>query len=529
MYGRESSRRSEVRKISGRAVFGLVGVVIVILMFIFWRGLGPIHVIIYGFYSNPLAWISFTIAAVAVIVAVIGMINFEDWFIRSLLIALIATAFWIYWVTVDGPLMMAGLYQDTDYQTAEQLVQVIEPRPVSYAEARTNFRNQNPEARFGPGDLDYVRGEWLAEFGPSTIWNRLAAPTQGFFVYKPQEQDKVQIIRQEMPFAESGWLWNSASYFIHQKDLFVEFHEILYIEDPDGGYMAMVSLIKRSGWRRVPYVSRILLIHADGETEWLSPRQAKEDERLHGIQLTPEWLARKKVEAYGWQNGIWEGMVAKKGRIQVQKSEVNKENSAPYHLETSDGAMWYTPFGPLGKESLKGIMMQDSHDVTEPVLVWKLPGDQAYQGVDALATEIKAAPNHPGDINWLRISRVEGGSARSGDTDIIEMLPVPRLEGDRIVLYFMGYVAIDPPVNTRFYAIINAETREVLEDVFSINEVTSWLNGSSEFSVQAEKTGVSQESSYDVEPSDDLSGMSEEEILHLLKQIAEELERRSEQ
>ena len=91
----------------------------------------------------------------------------------------------------------------------------------------------------------------------------------------------------------------------------------------------------------------------------------------------------------------------------------------------------------------------------------------------------------------------------------------------------MGYVAIDPPVNTRFYTIINAETREVLEDVYSIDEVTAWLNGAKELSVQTEKNDVSQESSYDADPSDDLSGMSEEELLHLLKQIAEELEKRS--
>ncbi len=511
----------------GRISLGVLGVALALSCFIFWRGLGPIHWVIYRFYSNPIASISFMAMVAAFIVAFVKFWNTSTGSIAYALLGIASGFFWVCWLFISQPIMKVGLYQNTDYQATEQLVHVVEPRPVGYAEATTNFRNQNPEARFGPGDLDYVRGEWLAEFGPATIWNYLTAPTQGFFVYKPQEQDKVQIVRQEMPFAESGWLWNSAGYFIHQKDPFVEFHEILYIKDQDGGYMAMVSLIKRSGWRRVPYVSTILLIHADGETEWLSPRQAKNDERLYGIQLIPEWLSRKKVEAYGWQNGIWEGMISKRGRIQVQQSQVNEENSAPYHLETPDGAMWFTPFGPLGKESLKGIMMQDSHDVAEPILVWKLPGDQAYQGVDALATEIKAAPNHPGDINWLRVSNVEGGSTRSGDTDVIEMIPVPHLEGDRIVLHFMGYVAIDPPVNTRFYTIINAETREVLEDVYSIDEVTAWLNGAKELSVQTEKNDVSQESSYDADPSDDLSGMSEEELLHLLKQIAEELEKRS--
>ena len=146
--------------------------------------------------------------------------------------------------------------------------------------------------------------------------------------------------------------------------------------------------------------------------------------------------------------------------------------------------MWYTPFGPLNKDSLKGIMMEASSEIDGPVYVWELPGDQAYQGVDALATEIKAAPNHPADVNWLRVSQGEESEVRSGDTDLIELLPAPRLEGERVVLYFTGFVAIDPPTRTRFYVIINAETREVLQDVYSVDEVNAWLRGELALGVQ---------------------------------------------
>ncbi|MFO7681716.1 MAG: hypothetical protein R6X34_16860, partial [Chloroflexota bacterium] len=98
-------------------------------------------------------------------------------------------------------------------------------------------RNQNPDTRFAPGDLDYVNGHWVAEFGPNgfgDLLNKLIYPSQGFFLYDPAAVDKVQIVRQEMPFAEDGLLWNSVAFFVQQHDPFVEFHEVLYVQDGQG-------------------------------------------------------------------------------------------------------------------------------------------------------------------------------------------------------------------------------------------------------------------------------------------------------
>jgi hypothetical protein len=308
---------------------------------------------------------------------------------------------------------------------------------------------------------------------------------------------------------------------VRQHDTFVEFHEVLYVQDGQGGYMAMISLLKRAGVARVPYVAEIGLIHSNGTAEWLTPEQAQADPRLEGVQIEPEWLAAKKTDAYGWRNGIWAGMFTRKGRIEVQRSSINDENSAPYHMVSADGMMWYTPFGPLNKDSLKGIMMEASSVIDGPVYVWELPGDQAYQGVDALATEIKAAPNHPADVNWLRVSQGEESEVRSGDTDLIELLPAPRLEAGRTVLYFTGFVAIDPPTRTRFYVIINAETREVLQDVYSVDEVNAWLRGDLTLSVQRRGQEVTTSGS-----SLNLADMTEQELLDLLAAIVEELRKR---
>lgn len=501
----------------------LVFLGVLALVLVVWAlvlpGLWPMSWFLYSLYSNPIGWL-IMLALFGLSVALVTRLKLAVKTAAGLLV-LVMLPVWLLWVIISGPLMLKGLYERTDYQPVETLVPLTESRAVSYAEARENFKNQNPDTRFVPGDLDYVNGHWVAEFGPAGLLTSLIYPSQGFFQYDPAAVDKVQIVRQEMPFAENGLLWNSAGFFVRQHDPFVEFHEVLYVQDGQGGYMAMISLLKRTGWARVPYVAEIGLVHSDGSAEWLTPAQAEADPRLEGVQIEPEWLAAKKTEAYGWRNGIWAGLLTRQGRIEVQRSSINRENSAPYHLVSTQGMLWYTPFGPLNKDSLKGLMMEPSNVIDGPVYVWELPGDQAYQGVDALATEIKAAPNHPADVNWLRVSQGEESEVRSGDTDLIELLPAPRLEGERVVLYFTGFVAIDPPTRTRFYVIINAETRQVLQDVYSVDEVNAWLRGELALSVQR--------GGQDSAPTDsslDLSGMSREELLDLLDAVVEELRKR---
>ncbi len=485
---------------------------------IFLPGLWPMGSILYSIYSNPIGWL-LVLLMLGVGIALVTRLKMQAKAAISLL-AMVLFPIWILWAIVSGPIMLRGLYERTVYQPVTELVPLTESRAVSYAEARENFKNQNPDTRFVPGDLDYVNGHWVAEFGPVGLLNSLIYPSQGFFLYDPAGVDKVQIVRQEMPFAENGLLWNSAEFFVRQHDPFVEFHEVLYVQDGQGAYMAMISLLKRAGLARVPYVAEIGLIHSDGSAEWLTPEQAEADPRLEGVQIEPEWLAAQKTEAYGWRNGIWAGIFTRQGRIEVQRSSINEENSAPYHLVSTDGMMWYTPFGPLNKDSLKGIMMEASNDINGPVFIWELPGDQAYQGVDALATEIKAAPNHPADVNWLRVSQGET-EVRSGDTDVIELLPAPRLEDGRVVLYFTGFVAIDPPTRTRFYVIINAENRQVLQDVYSVEEVNAWLQG--ELTLSTQRDGLE---STTLESGVNLEEMSDTDLLNLLEAIVEELRKR---
>src|SRR4030065_484103 len=94
------------------------------------------------------------------------------WFLGALALVLLL------WAIVSGPIMLHGLYERTVYEPVAALVPLTESRAVSYAEARENFKNQNPDTRLVPGDLDYVNGYWVAEVGPGGLLNMLIYPSQ---------------------------------------------------------------------------------------------------------------------------------------------------------------------------------------------------------------------------------------------------------------------------------------------------------------------------------------------------------------
>lgn len=492
-------------------IWGVVFGVLAVLHVVF-AGYRPFRDIIWSVNVNPWAWVTGLLCLVF-----LSFYLGEEAENLGCLPAITATGFAVistFFMIGAGPLMLIGLRAETEYLESA-LVPISRIRDVPYAEAERNLTGKVADPRYQIGDLDYIRGRWVAPLNPKGIWGRFIYKTSGFLVYEPDLPEKVQLVKEEMPYAETAIGPNSIEAAIRFARPFTEFYEILYIMDPDTEEIfAMISLISRKGWRRVPYVSEILLIHQNGDKEFIKPKKAERDPRLAGVQLKPEQLMRWEVEAYGWGEGFWQGWVLNKGRVRVQESEINKENAAPYHLETEDGNFWYTPYGPLNQTSMTGVAMSYSGQTASPVLIWKLPGGSAYQGVDTLAIKIRGAPGHPTGINWARGSTTTVGDKTAtvvtGDTDIIELIPVPRQEGSQVKLYLMGYVTTLPPADTRFFVIIDPEKEIVYEDLFTVQEVNGWLAGKREIRPQEEMTRPSA-------PSQE--GPTEEEIIKQIEEL----------
>ncbi len=505
----------------------LLGLGLVVICFLFFGYTTSVSGLIYNI-SNHL--ISFVLVILIVASFVFALIQASDngelkhfWWPTISIVA------WIMVLIFQEPVMLNNLYKNTNY-TEGQLKAQVEVRDVPYTVAATNFDATNPDSMSQPGDLDYIQGEWIASIDPKGFWNTLTKESQGFFVYDPNGTDKVLRLIQNMPFAENGLWFNSSTWFVKRQSYFAEFHEIQYIADQETHeVLAVVALIKRQGFSRWPYVANVLIVHPDGDTEMLTVDQAEADPRLVGIAIKPEWIANMEAQAYGYRNGVIKAIFNRQGRIQVQTSSVNDENTAPFHLETVEGNMWVTPFSPHKGNSLIGIATTSSHDVNGPVYIWMLPEGQAYLGADRLTSLIEGAPSHR-NINWFRSSTTkEGEDITCGNMTVLEMVPVVRAEAGGNHLYFMGYTSTAPnSVVVSFYSIVDPQTQVVYKDLMSDGEVESWLRGEYELKpVSADTEAIEATPAGACSLSEAVSSQPTNELFDLIDSILQELENRA--
>lgn len=499
-----------------------IGVICCILFLVFIPG--PIISTILNDALNihPFSW---TLVIVAVGLFLAGCVMSDQssdkaWlpWIGSVVVGL----FWIFWLFIQGPLMYHDLYIRSTFPDSG-LIEQSAIRDIPYTVASTNFGSTNPDSRTAPGDLDYVQGKWIASVNPSGIWNPIMLPTQGFFLYDPDRVDKVVRIVQAMPYAEGGFFFNSATYFVRTKAYFAQFTEILYVQDEKNGEVfAVMSLIKRAGFNRYPYVANIMIVHGDGRYEMLTTAQAEADLRLSEIALKPEWLQAMEVKAYGYRYGALKGLFSRLGRIDIQSSSVNSENKPPYHMETPYGNYWYTPFSPRGSEGLIGIAMSPSHDIDGPTYIWQLPVGQAYGGADFMTSLIEGSPAHR-NYTWYR----ETAESKCGNMIVLEIIPLIRNENGVNRLYFLGYVSMAPKsVEVIFYSIVDPATQTVYQDLQTPAQVNSWLRGEFELQPQVEVETVTTTPAMEI-CTENLNSKSTDDLITIINNILRELVERT--
>lgn len=500
----------------------IVAVILVGVFILSFGKTGLISGLVWNFSNHALSWLIAIGSFVLLILAFSEATNGENSG-RYFFLSILLFVFWILILVFQGPVMRFGLYTHTVYENTTTLVSQNKIRDVPYTVASSNFVGTNPDSMSKPGDLDYVQGRWIASIDPRGFWNTLTRHSEGFFLYDPTGEDPVVRITQKMPFAESGWWFNSSTWFVKSEKYFAEFHEILYIQDSETGEVfAVVSLIGRQGFARWPYIVSVMIVDQLGNIEMLTPSQAENDPRLIEVALRPEWLMKQQVEAYGFRKGILPGLFNRQGRIQVQRSAVNDENSAPFHMETVQGNMWFTPFSPLRSSSLIGIAMASSHDISAPIRIWELTSGDGYGGSDYMASLVEGSPSHNG-FTWYREGdNSEGGKITSGNMTVLEMMPVVRAEAEGNHLYYLAYTSTAPnSVKVLFYTVVDPKSQTVFQDLYTAEQIEQWLRGEFELQPQTSDVSICTTSS-----DQNLSSMSVEDLLSLIEEVTQEIRNR---
>lgn len=387
--------------------------------------------------------------------------------------------------------------------------------PMEVAERFGVNKSQDPLTHLGDIDplIDARSGDinWVAPRIPSGWWNTLNKRTNGFAVVKAD--GSVNIIPQLLKFGEGMYFSDHISWPLWQENYLADLTEVYYLQNGDE-VLAMVPYIlyRFSFPVRVPYWGGVFVVHGDGQIENLSPKQAQADSRFVGQRLYPEALARYAAEAWAFRNGIANAWFTHRDQVEVPKIE-GAENQMPYLIPTALGPQWFIACEPYGPAY--GIFKAIYVDArTGQVRLMEFPVDSSLVGPNRAMSYARTA--FP-EFNWF----TQGDKESYGR--IITLEPRPVIRSGR--LYWMVSITSVDFAGVSRTLLIDASNDSKAGSTryfLSPDELKLFLAGKFEGYLPS---GEAPRATSVSAPAD-ISKLTNQQLIELLKSVAAELEKR---
>jgi hypothetical protein len=311
---------------------------------------------------------------------------------------------------VAGETMSDQTLAETERVAALDDVDAENPRIVTRAVAERYASNtlNRPQYRTADIDITVVDGTpyWAAPLAPDGLFNLLTKRQGGtVLVDMTTQQSNVRTVDGAM---EEGvgtlfvrnyrWhLLKNGEYLVDYGDPRMVVHEgAQYIVVPYATPTFHLAPIPHS----TPTWGGVALVDAEGSIEMLSPAEARSHPVLEGQQLYPERLARQKVAATKYRNGIVNTFTSHEDEIEVAPVP-GARNEQPFFVLSEDGPQYVVAVEPYG----------DAQGLRE---VWTVDGRtgafEVYRPEESLFGPQKAADlvrQSSPQTDWNRFSPAE--------------------------------------------------------------------------------------------------------------------------
>jgi hypothetical protein len=223
------------------------------------------------------------------------------------------------------------------------------PKSVAQRSAQDSF--QNPQERLGDSQIVMMNGTLqrvfprLPDSGILYFINKLT----GFVTVEVDTLDrKVAIEDKTFQYAEGIGIFDNLHYRLLTKRYFVDYsNEPIYLKDDAGEWVTVVPYITYKGFPfTVPQWGGVMIVHANGEMDDLSPEQAQALNYLKGNRIHPKELATYYASAYAYRGGILNKWFLHKNETQVV-SLPNDESVI--HTATTEGFKQIIVAEPYGE------------------------------------------------------------------------------------------------------------------------------------------------------------------------------------
>lgn len=467
-------------------------------------------------------------------------------------VVVIATVAALAYLVTASPLRDLKYLASIEAEEIEEMPDTTGLRYLPYdVAARFGLNTQDDSTlvlgQFEPLDNGEGGIDWVAPREPNGSWNSMTRNQDGVMLIRPD--GSAEIVNREFRRGEGMALYRNVAWKLKREKFLAHHTNQYYVLDGEEplGVVPYVSY----GFSfpvMVPRWGGVLVVHPDGEVENLSPEEAIGDRRFEGERLYPEELARRVGDVWKYRNGYWNTWFAHEGEARIPQidtsegqaasdgqtatSEGTTTNQMPFLIPTGKGPQWFTAAEPYGGSfSMYRGIYTDAH--SGEVAYYKPDTGSALIGVNKALDYAKATfPNYQWGQNAV----------------ILEPRPVVKDE----TLYWMATITNADKAGVNQTVMVNASEQgevtvlETYEDVVAFVEgedtgetVNVEEGGSLGTSEEAPATpGVAVQEGQPAQPDEragskqaptDVSEMSDEELIRIISEAANELESRKEE
>ena len=396
---------------------------------------------------------------------------------------------------------------------------------------------------FEPLDNEEGGIDWVSPREPNGPWNSIANNQDGAMIIEPD--GSTEIIDQEFRRGEGMALYRNVGWKLIRTKFFAHHTNQYYVMDGE----ELLGIVPYISYRfsfpvMVPQWGGVMVVHPDGETEKLTPEEATNDERFKGERLYPEQLARKVGDVWKYRNGYWNTWFAHEDEAVIPRINASEEppseasstldqatstGQMPFLIPTQEGPQWFLAAEPYGRSfSMYRAIYVNAH--SGEINFFKPETGSALIGVNKALDYAKATfPNYQWGQNAV----------------ILEPRPIIKDEN----LYWMTTITNADKAGVNQTIMVNASEQGEVTVLETYDDVTAFVEGEDTGeTVNVEDGDGATETSGDSGPSEspeeqpsqpegasqpdgsqepvDVSDMSEEELIEMIREAADELEGR---
>lgn len=520
---------------------------LVVVLFLAWLVSPVFHGLVMTLYLN---WPFFLVVVVGTVLgAYLWSIGDKD---PAKIVAVVAAVAALAYLFVSGPLRDLRYLDSIEAGEIQEMPDTTGLRFLPYDVAARFGLNTQDEPTLVLGDFEPIDNgdggiDWVAPREPNGPWNSIVNNQDGAVVIQPD--GSAESISQEFKRGEGMALYRNVSWQLTREKFFAQHTNQYYVLDGEE-LLGVVPYISYgfSFPVMVPRWGGVLVVHPDGEIEDLSPQEATSDGRFEGERLYPEELARKVGEVWKYRNGYWNTWFAHKDEAQIPQInppedqgatdeqaatlQGNSTNQMPFLIPTGEGPQWFLAAEPYGRSfSMYQGIYADAH--SGEITYFKPDTGSALIGVNKALDYAKAAfPNYQWGLNAV----------------ILEPRPVVK---DK-TLYWMATITNADKAGVNQTVMVNASKQgevtvlETYEDVVAfvegedtgetVNVEGGAALGTSEgpsatpgIETPEEQSAQPGDQAGSQQAPDDVSGMSDQELIRIISEAANELENRKEE